>query len=255
MMKNSCKIPLVLLMLVLITSCANKKSIIYYQNIEQLVAQNRLETRLAVDDLLLINVSALDAKAVAPFNLGYVQYSSVNPESVGQMQQQLYLVDKEGYIVFPQLGKIKAAGLSKDVFAASLQEKIAKFVKDPIVNVRITNYKFTVQGEVNRPNVYKIDSERITLPEALTMAGDLTIYGKRDNVLLIREENGKMITHRIDITKGDFVNSDFYYIKQNDIIYVEPNGTKANSSAVGPNISVAISLVTLLTTIATLIIR
>lgn len=246
---------LFLLAFMSLVSCANKKNIIYYQDIDQLVSEKKLETKLSIDDLLLINVSALDNKAAEPFNLSYVQYSASNPAVMTQRQQQLYLIDKDGYIVFPQLGRIKAAGLTKNDFANMLEEKISKFVKDPIVNIRIMNYKFTVQGEVNRPNTYKIESERVTLPEALAMAGDLTIYGRRDNVLVIRDVNGVMTTHRVDLTTGDFVNSDYYYVKQNDVIYVEPNGTRANASAVGPNISVIISAVTLLTTIIALIIR
>jgi polysaccharide export outer membrane protein len=109
-----------------------------------------------------------------------------------------------------------------------------------------------VQGEVNRPGTFPINSERVTLLEALSMAGDLTIYGKRDNILVIREENGVKSFQKVDITKGDFVNSPYYYLAQNDVIYVEPNKTRVNSSVIGPNITVGISALSLLITIIVL---
>src|SRR5690606_7705059 len=178
-----------------------------------------------------------------------------NPAGQGQYQQQMYLVDSEGNIEFPVLGTIKVAGKTKEQLVNELKEKISRYVINPIVNLRIMNYQIAVQGEVNRPNVFKIDSERITLPEALTMAGDLTIYGKRDNILIIREDNGKKITQRVDLTSSDFINSEYYYLKQNDIVYVEPNKVRVNSAAVGPNVSVAISVVSLLITIVALTIK
>lgn len=114
-----------------------------------------------------------------------------------------------------------------------------------IVNIRIMNYKITVQGEVAKPGSYTMSSERITLPEALSLAGDLTIYGKRDNIILVRETNGKKSYNRVDITKADFINSPFYYLSQNDLIYVEPNKAKANSSTFNQNTSVWISIASL----------
>lgn len=184
-----------------------------------------------------------------------IQHSTGYSTNIGQRQQQLYLIDGDGNIQFPIIGTVKAAGKTKKELINELNHKISKYVIDPVINIRIMNYKFTVQGEVNKPNTYQITSERISLPEAIAMAGDLNIYGQRNNILILREKNGKTTTHRIDITKPDFINSEFYYIKQNDIIYVEPNKVRANSSAVGPNISVAISIVTLLTTVLSLIIR
>lgn len=117
------------------------------------------------------------------------------------------------------------------------------------------NFKVTVLGEVKKPGVHKVNSERITLPEALSLSGDLTNYGKRDNVLITREENGKVTTHRVDLTKVDFLNSEFYYLKQNDVVYVEPNSTKVNSSGVGANVSIYITAISLLLTATALILR
>lgn len=245
------------LSILMLTSCVSKKDVIYYNNIDDISnTENVFNTTLQRDDLLMILVSAQDPLAAQPFNL--MSNLSVNPTNQaagGQQQQQLYLVDSEGNIEFPVIGTINVSGKTKNELVLELKNKISKYVINPIINVRIMNYQIAVQGEVNKPDVFRIDSERITLPEALSKAGDLTIYGKRDNILIIREQNGKRITHRVDLTSSDFVNSDFYYLKQNDIIYVEPNKVKVNSAAVGPNISVAISIVSLLITVLALTIK
>jgi polysaccharide export outer membrane protein len=136
-----------------------------------------------------------------------------------------------------------------------LEDSIKEYIKNPSVNLRILNYKFSVIGEVNNPGTFKIESERVTLLEALSQASDLTIYGKRSNILIIREINGKKEYNRVDITKADFINSPFYYLVQNDVIVVEPNKTKVNSSVIGPNITVTISALSLLTTILLIITR
>jgi polysaccharide biosynthesis/export protein len=245
------------LIVLTITSCASRKDIVYYNDIENVVStENVFNTTLQRDDLLMILVSAQDATAAQPFNLmSNLSVSPTNQAGGGQYQQQLYLVDSQGNIEFPVLGTIQAAGKTKNELVVELKSKISKYVINPIVNVRIMNYQIAVQGEVNRPDVFRIDSERISLPEALSRAGDLTIYGKRDNVLIIREHNGQRVTHRVDLTSSEFVNSEFYYLKQNDVVYVEPNKVKVNSAAIGPNISVAISVVSLLITILALTIK
>ncbi|WCM42124.1 polysaccharide biosynthesis/export family protein [Flavobacterium sp. CBA20B-1] len=239
----------------LLTSCVSREKIAYYQNIEGTeIVNKKFETKIKTDDLLMILVSAQDPIAVEPFNL--TTNLSVDPSNQaggGQRQQQLYLVDDKGYIDFPTLGKIEVANKTKDEIVNNLQTKISKYVKNPIINLRIMNYKVTVQGEVKRPGTHKINSERITLLEALALSGDLTNYGKRDNILVLREENGEVTSHRVDLTKADFINSDFYYLKQNDVVYVEPNKVAVNSSAVGPNISIYLSAFSLLLTTVALI--
>lgn len=239
---------------VLLTSCASREKIAYYQNIDNTeIVNKKFETKIKTDDLLMILVSAQDPLAVQPFNITTnLSVNPVNQAGGGQMQQQqLYLVDDKGYIDFPTLGKIEVGNKTKEQIVQDLQLKISKYVKNPIVNLRIMNYKVTVQGEVKMPGVHRVNSERITLPEALSLSGDLTTYGKRDNIVVLREENGEVKSHRVDITKADFINSDFYYLKQNDVVYVEPNKVAVNSSAVGPNISIYLSAVSLLlTTIA-----
>ncbi|UUV21453.1 polysaccharide biosynthesis/export family protein [Paenimyroides aestuarii] len=239
----------------LLASCVSREKIAYYQNIEGTeIVNKKFETKIKTDDLLMILVSAQDPIAVEPFNL--TTNLSVDPSNQaggGQRQQQLYLVDDKGYIDFPTLGKIEVANKTKDEIVNNLQTKISKYVKNPIINLRIMNYKVTVQGEVKMPGTHRITSERITLLEALALSGDLTNYGKRDNILVLREENGEVTSHRVDLTKANFINSDFYYLKQNDVVYVEPNKVAVNSSAVGPNISIYLSAFSLLLTTVALI--
>ena len=165
------------------------------------------------------------------------------------------MIDNNGFIEFPVLGQLKLGGMTRAEALTFIKEKLKPYINEPIVNLRILNFKVTVQGEVANPGIFSINTERITLPEALSMAGDLTINGKRENVLIIREIDGKKSYHFVDLTKADFINSPFYYLSQNDVIYVEPNQTKINSSVVGANISIILTSVSLLITIIALLIR
>lgn len=253
-MKRRIIIP-VCLAIALMVSCVPRERIVYYQDIDtNHFTPNKFETIIKPDDLLMIIVSAQDPEAAAPYNLMTdLTVNPNNPAGGGQRQQQLYLVDQEGFVDFPILGKVEMGGKSKDDIIEDLRTKISKDIKNPIINLRIMNFKVTVNGEVNRPGVHTIASERITLPEALTLSGDLTSYGKRNNILITREEEGSIKTYRVDITQSDFINSDFYYLKQNDIVYVEPNKTRINSSAVGPNVSIYMTAISLLITTTALI--
>ncbi|WP_394758945.1 polysaccharide biosynthesis/export family protein [Flavobacterium sp.] len=220
--------------LLLITACANKRQIAYYQNLDQIANQenaNGFESKIQPDDLLMIVVSAPDPEAAAPFNLEIISVpTAIGQTTQGQRQQQLYLVDANGLIQFPVLGEIKTGGQTKSEVINVIKGKLKKYINDAIVNMRIVNFKVTVQGEVAKPGIFTIASERITLPEALSLAGDLTIYGKRNNIILVREVNNKKTFNRIDITKADFINSPYYYLSQNDLLYVEPNKAKSNTS-------------------------
>ena len=196
-----------------------------------------------------------ECEVSAPYNAVAVTLQNSSSDSGQSNQIQTYLVDKNGYIEFPILKKIKLSGYTKEQAIDLLKEKLKDHVADASINLRILNYKITVLGEVNKPGTYPIQSERITLLEALGQAGDLTIYGKRNNILIIREENGKKISQRVDITKSDFINSSYYYLAQNDVVYIEPNKTKINSSTVGPNIAIGISALSLVVTIFALTIN
>lgn len=254
------KISVLIVVLFLFFSCASKKDIVYYQNIDGInIQQNATsyEVKIQPDDLLMIIVSAEDPEIAIPFNLTINAISSAaRPDAVSSQQTlQSYLVNKNGTIEFPVLGRLQVGGLTRSEVLQMLQDKIEKYIKNPIINMRIMNFKVSVQGEVNIPGTYNVTSERLTLIEAISMAKDLTIYGKRNNILVIREINGIKSYNRIDITKSDFINSQFYYLAQNDVVYVEPNRTKVNAAAVGPNTSVIISAISILISLSVIIFK
>ncbi len=242
----------------LLFSCADRKNVVYYQNVDTAVAAEKTksyEVKFQPDDLLMIIVSAEDPEIAIPFNLTNISVTQGGRNSArGEEINQSYLVDMQGNIDFPVLGQLKVGGLTRTELLQLLKEKIGQYIKNPIINLRIMNFKVSVQGEVTAPGTYSFASERITLIEALSMAKDLTIYGKRDNILIIREVDGVKSTHRVDLTKADFINSPYYYLAQNDVVYVEPIKTKINGAAVGPNTNVLISITSLAITIITLIV-
>lgn len=249
-------IPIVLILLLF--SCKSRKEVVYYQNIDSLInteQTNSYEIKIQPDDLLTIIVSADDPETAIPFNLSTISVPVAGALNVaqGQLMMQSYLVDASGTIDFPVLGKLKVGGLSRTETMHLLEVKLAKYIKNAIITIRIINFKVSVQGEVVTPGTYPISSERITLIEAISMANDLTIYGKRENILVIREVNGVKTYNRVDITKADFINTPFYYLAQNDVVYVEPNKTRINGASVGENTGVIISVSSLLITVITLI--
>jgi len=255
------KLTMTLIFVTLFFSCAPRKEVIYYQNIDQIKFKkddSSYEVKIHPDDLLMIIVGAFDSETAAPFNLNTFMS---NTTSIGMPQvtsahepSQNYLVDSKGFINFPNIGEVQIGGLTRTEAIKMIENKLSKFIKNPFVNLKILNFKFSVQGEVVRPGTFDVRSERITLIEALSMANDLTIYGRRDNILLIREENGVKTFNRIDITKADFINSPYYYLVQNDVIYVEPNKTKIRDRAVGANTGVILTAVSIIVSLATTLI-
>ena len=169
----------------------------------------------------------------------------------GNLQLQTYLVNYDGNIDFPVLGTIKVEGLTRTDLTSMLKERIKEYANDPIVNIRLANFTVTVLGEVARPGTFTIQDERITLLEALGLANDLTIFGKRKNVLLIREIDGKKKYAKIDLTSINTLNSPIYYLQQNDVIYVEQNRAKIRSSTYNQNNGLLLSAIGTLTTIIT----
>jgi polysaccharide export outer membrane protein len=237
-------------------SCASKKDMVYLQNIEKSNNSEQatsFEPKLKADDLLSIIVSAGTPELTMPFNMPQIQgnYSDQNNQS----GIKTYLIDSYGNIEFPVIGTVKLGGLTRTEAINTLQGLIKPFIEKPSINLRILNFKISVLGEVIAPGVYTTSSERITLLEALGLAGDLTIYGVRQNILVIRETDGKKAFNRIDITQADFMNSPYYYLTQNDVIVVEPNQTRMNASVFGPNLTFTLSVVTFLTTVAILIFK
>lgn len=239
--------------MILLTSCIPKKDVIYFQGSQNFNnSSSNYEPLIQNDDVLYINISAKEKKAADPFNLDNSSQDGNSNTSFG-VQKQTYLVDNFGKIDFPVIGTIPVAGFSVKGLKDLLKEKLSIYLKDPVINIRIMNFKVTVTGEVQNPGVIISESERITLIEALARAGDLTLYGKRDNILIIRDFQGIKTFNRIDITKADFVNSPFYYLDQNDVVYVEPRKAKIDSTAIGSNVTTIISILGFILT-ATLVI-
>lgn len=242
----------IIVLLIHVSSCVTSKEIIYFQD-EPVSKSNQMDIINSAiiykpNDLLFISVGG-DKDAVAPFNLPAISYSTVEIDANGQLKMPTYLVDTDGNIEYPVLGTIKLAGLTRKQATALLKNKLAEYVKDPIVNIRLINFTVTVLGEVNAPGSFTIEDERISLTEALGMAGDMTIHGKRENVLLIRENNGRKEFTQFDLTSINVVNSPNYYLQQNDVLYVQQNKAKVRSASFNQNNAVIISAVGTLATI------
>lgn len=253
--KNIFQQLILLTIIIILNSCGTRQDIVYFQNIDNAGISNTLynyDPAIRPDDMLTISVTALDQDAARPFNLFSSRFSIAEGQS--REEQQTYLVDSNGEIDFPVLGKIKLGGLNRLQSTELIKNMLKDYIKDPIVNIRIKNFKITVLGEVNRPGSFNIPNERITILEALGLAGDLTIQGLRNNVLVIREIEGKRETSRVDLTSQELFNSSFYYLIQNDVIYVEPNNSRVKSSTVGPNTGEMLRVISTLVTVAALII-
>lgn len=217
-----------LIITVFISSCATKKDIVYFQNakdFETIVDVDTFTAKLKVGDIITIVVSTLNPIASAPYN-------PVAPGGQGQAID--YLIDVEGNIDFPVLGKVKLLGLTieeaKQLFKKKFED--GNLLTDPIIIIRLTNYRVTIEGAVGSPGVYPVTGERMSILEALAMAGGLDIRGRRDNILIIRDFNGTKTYSRVDITSKEIFNSPVFYLTQNDYVYVEPN-TALISSASG----------------------
>lgn len=206
------------------------------------------EPKIQVDDILQLVITAENSDVVAPYNLKRVQISSDQVGSSDQSSNLLmtYLVDSNGDIDMPQIGLVHIAGKTRREAIQEIKNKLSEYITEPLVSLRIANFKISVLGEVNRPDTYTVTGERITLLEAISKAGDLTIQGKRDNIIVIREVDGNRSINRVDLTNSDFITSPFYYLAQNDVVYVEPNQMKLNNANVGPSLTIAVSAVSLL---------
>ena len=220
-----------------IQSCATKKDILYYQDIKTDSQENisYLPTKLQVNDILFIKVAALIQESADPFN---IQVSALGNINIETYKIQGYLVSQKGTITFPILGEINVAGKTTE----EVQDLISKmlkdngYIKDPTVSVRVINSKVTVIGEVKVPGTYSFEEQNISLNQAIGFAGDLTINGVRKDVLLIREINGTRTYVHLDLTSSKWFDSPYYYVKQNDIIIVNPNGPKVLQSGYVTNV-------------------
>lgn len=246
----------------LLASCSSPKNVAYIQNsdsIDYSRSEVLYDARIMPKDILTITVNTVNPEASAPFNLFVSSELSANRSIGAQRSLQTYLVDNKGCIEFPVIGTIKVGGLTKSACEKLIHDKIQRFMnaeENPIVTVRMSNYKISVLGEVNRPGMFTVSNEKINIFEALAQAGDLTIYGVRDRVKLIREdEKGHKDVYTLNLNDAEIINSPYYYLQQNDVIYVEPNKVKAKNSAIGQSTTIWISIAGALVSLASLVVN
>ena len=248
----------------LFASCQSYKKVPYLQNgeaVEQAVQQENLyDARIMPKDLLTIAVSCTSPELAVPFNLTVASPATVATAGRTQLTVQPvlqpYLVDNEGKVNFPVLGKLKVGGLTKRQAEQLIVDKLKPYIKEtPIVTVCMVNYKISVLGEVTRPGTFTISNEKVNLLEALAMAGDMTVWGVRDNVKLIREDaGGKQEIVTLDLNKAETILSPYYWLQQNDIVYVTPNKAKARNSDIGNSTSLWFSATSILVSLASLLV-
>ena len=256
-----------LVFLLLMASCATEKQISYFQDISADTSSSAQtvtlapEIRLRPEDKISIIVNSKDAELTNLFNLPYttrILGQSGETTSTSNQGSSGYIVKGDGTIDFPVLGTISVAGMTRDEVSAHIKNQLISqnLVNDPVVSVEYINLQFSVMGEVKNPGSYKITRDRVTLLDAISQAGDMTIYGKRDKVLILRPDSiGKLSAYHVDMRSfNNVVSSPAYYIHQNDYIYVEPNKKRANESTVNGNTvqsaSFWISIVSLLASLA-----
>ncbi len=246
---------MVVTVILMMVGCGSSKQVAYWQNIDSIslaASKGLFDAKIMPKDELTILVQTTDPLTSEPFNLRSTGQTSSKNQITG------YLVDNDGMINFPIVGKIHVAGLTKteceDLIKSKIQPYLAR-TENPLVSVRTSSYRITVIGEVNRPGVIPVSTEKISLIEALAEAGDMTIYGKRDNVLLVREDkSGEKHKVRLNMNDANIINSPYYYLQQNDIVYVEPHKVKARNTFFGSNTSIFYSVIGITTSLASLLI-
>lgn len=249
-----------LIAIFLLASCQSYKKVPYLQDteaIERTFQQGDLyDAKIMPKDLLTIVVSCTNPELAMPFNLTMASPAIGNAQGTSQSALQAYLVDNEGKINFPVLGELKVSGLTKKQAEQLIMKNLKPYIKEaPIVTVRMVNYKISVLGEVARPGTFTISNEKVNLFEALAMAGDMTVWGIRDNVKLIRENiDGKQEIVTLDLNKADIIFSPYYWLQQNDIIYVTPNKVKARNSDIGNSTGLWVSATSILVSLASLLV-
>ena len=262
-MKKSFSLALVAFSLLLLMSCSSSKNVAYIQNSDTVDfsrSEVLYDARIMPKDILMITVNTVNPEASAPFNLvvsASLRSGTGNQGMSSNRALQTYLVDNEGCIEFPVVGTLKVGGLTKSECEQLIHDKIRRFLnaeETPIVTVRMSNYKISVLGEVSRPGMFTVGNEKINIFEALAQAGDLTIYGVRDNVKLIREdENGQKNVYTLNLNDAEIINSPYYYLQQNDIIYVEPNKVKSRNSGIGQSTSLWLTTTSILISLSSLL--
>lgn len=239
------------------SSCGSRKSMVYLQpdsTAINSIYEQHIPT-IQPNDILTISVTAADPKVTAPFNLMSSMPNSNMTQATDLALRPTYTVDNDGNITFPFLGKVLLKGLTRVQAIELMRAKLSTYINDPGVNMNFNNFRISVLGEVARPGSFIMPTERVTVLEALGMAGDMTIRGVRNNVLVIREVNGQKTMNRLDLTSQDVLNSPYYYLVQNDVIYIEPNKAQINNSKLGANTNIIISIAGLLITVISVLTR
>lgn len=245
---RSCFSVVFLLGILLLGSCA-RRDLTYFKDVGQesymtIESSPFEEPKIVAGDLLDIKVSTLNPETNVLFNYGVLSAERRGEAQVMQdPSTRGYIVDPDGFIDFPTLGAIKVAGLNKEEVKSLLKEKMSTLVKDPKIEIRFLNFKVTVIGEVNRPSTFTVANERITILEALGLAGDMTAFALRENVLIIRETPDGKALYRFNMGKKDVLSSPYFYLKQNDVIYVEADKKKLSQANVNPNTIAALTIV------------
>jgi polysaccharide export outer membrane protein len=249
------------ILLLLLTACTSSKHVVYLQDKDAYTEQDMDEQYnvfIQPDDLLSITVNSRNQELAMPFNLPLVS-QQLDGRNYSQQRILGYLVDQNGEIDFPVLGKLKAGGLTRMQLTDKIKKRLVEeeLVGDAVVTVQFQNFKVSVMGEVAKPGSFIITGDRVTLLEALSMAGDLTIYGRRDRVTVIREKDGRRTLKVHDLRSSDIFASPYYYLQQNDVVYVEPNRARAGQSGINQNSSagVWVSVASLLTSVAVLLFK
>lgn len=235
-------------------SCAPRQEINYMTDIENVALDNSIKnsrSTLQPGDQLIITITAKDMDVVKPFNQNYsssttiTQYSSPSSNNLPQqvpVSGPTYIVDTDGNITFPQIGMVNTKEENIETMKMKLTNLISQYVKSPVVDVKLINFKVSVLGEVTRPGTYVLPDGGTTLLGALGLAGDLTPFGIRTNVLVVRNIDGQITKERVDLTSAKFINSPYYYLKQNDMVYIQPNANREKSARVDPNTGLYISV-------------
>jgi len=239
--------------------CASKKEILYFQDIDMtelddvsLVFEN---PKVAVNDILYVQISTEDPESAIPFQFQRIGGSSLTSTNMSVLKLHGYLVDREGQINYPFLGEIPVIGKTTKEVEKDLEQRLSIYIKDPTVSVRIVNNKITILGSVRSPGTYTLDEETVTLPQALGLAGDLTIHGKRNDVLIMRYQGDKRVIKHIDLTKSDWMNSPFYYMKQNDVVYVQPNNPEIKTAGYIGSVGTILSVFSIMLSIGLLMFK
>ena len=236
------------------TGCGSSKGFTYVENIDSIslaASRGLFDARIMPKDELTITVNTTNPEASAPFNLQSGEKASTAFKG--------YLVDNSGFINFPVIGKVHVVGLTKteceDLIKSKIQPYLAR-TENPVVSVRMSSYHITVLGEVGKPGVIPVSTEKISVLEAIAQAGDLGVYGKRNNILLIREDaRGEKHAVRLNLNDANIINSPYYYLQQNDVLYVQPNSVKAKTSSIGSSTTIWFSFIGIVTSVASLLVN